>query len=347
MKSLTPVKLREDNWTPPSRTPWGGRWIRDQLKRGLPRADARPEDIVGESWELSFDPTFPSRLDDHRTLAEVVAEAPASWLGRHAEARSSPILLKLLDAREPLSVQVHPADDDPRLGPTESGKPEAWIVLDRAPGAGLWLGLSAEIDREELARAIEDGDDVSPYLNFVPVEPGDAFLIEAGTVHAIGPGVTLLEPQLVRPGRSGATYRLWDWGRRYDPEGRPSPDGLPRLLHRERALAVTRFDGPRGAAFVASCRAMPRRLPAPHSLVHEHVLSLHELSVERIAGSGLIELPPRDTLVGLTVTRGALTIGDLHARAGETCVIPAVHASEGALRLNLQSSECFLVHLAD
>jgi mannose-6-phosphate isomerase len=340
---VRPILLCEDNWTSPGRTPWGGRWI-SELKRGLPRAEARPGAVVGESWEFSLDADFPSRTEDGRLLADLLAEAPVEWLGRHAPVGSSPMLVKLLDAAEVLSVQVHPCDDDPHLGSTESGKPEAWIVLDRKPGAGLWLGLGEDAERDELERALGEGDDISPFLNFVPVEPGDAFIIEAGTVHAIGAGVTLLEPQLVRPGRSGLTYRLYDWGRLYDPEGRPSPDGAPRLLHRERGLAATRFEGPRGRAFIESCRARPRTIEHRATLLHEHILTLHGLRVERLFGSGELTLPAVGTLLGLTVTAGAVVVSGVAARAGQTLAIPA---AMGGLHLRLEQAEGFAFSMQD
>ncbi|HRE89250.1 MAG TPA: class I mannose-6-phosphate isomerase [Myxococcota bacterium] len=316
----TPALLRCDNWTPPTRTPWGGRRIPERYKAGLCEAGG----VVGESWELSLDPAFPSRFEDGRLLGEALANEAETWLGRHARERSTPMLIKLLDAAQSLSVQVHPADEDPWLGPEESGKPEAWVVLAREAGAGIWLGLQDGVTREALAAAMEAGDDLRWALNFVPVEVGDAFVIEAGTVHAVGEGVTLLEPQLVRPGRAGVTYRFWDWGRRYDERGRLDPAGRPRPLHVERSLMATRWDGLRGEAFVESCRRRARAVGVGGSgLELAHVLDLHELRLERWCGRGHGEVEGGDTFMAVVVTAGEVVVGGVSARMGQTLAVPA------------------------
>lgn len=333
---MKPALLNCDNWTPPTRTPWGGTRIPEHFKAGLCAAIG----VVGESWELSLDPAFPSRFEDGRLLSEVLAEEPEVWLGRHAKERSSPMLIKLLDAAQNLSVQVHPADDAPWLGPNESGKPEAWVVLGRAVGAGIWLGLRDGVTREDLAAALVAGEDLRWALNFVPVEVGDAFVIEAGTVHAVGEGVTLLEPQLVRPGRTGVTYRFWDWGRRYDREGRLDPAGEPRTLHIERSLMATRWDGLRGEAFVESCR---RRacVVGEGDIRHEHVLDLHEMRLERWSGRGRGEVEGRDTFMAVVVTDGAVVVGGVRARMGQTLAIPA----SGMWSIEIDG-ECFAARLS-
>ncbi|HJL39212.1 MAG TPA: class I mannose-6-phosphate isomerase, partial [Polyangiaceae bacterium LLY-WYZ-15_(1-7)] len=325
-----PLRLQPDNFTPARRTPWGGRRLLERYKDGLvpPR-----NEVVGESWELSVEPDFPSRLaDEDATLAERVAADPEGLVGaeRAAEWGSTGLLVKLLDAAAPLSVQIHPSDDDPALGPEESGKPESWYVLDAEPGAGLYLGLAEGVDEAGMRQAIEAGEDVSALLPFVPVAPGDFFVIEAGTPHAIGPGLTLVEPQRVLPGRRGLTYRYWDWNRRYDAEGREDPAGAPRELHLERALAVTRWDRPRGEAFLPEVR---RRHGAPDlagpasraDLVGD--LAFPWIGAERWAGTGALPVPAMPRLRSLTVLGGAVTLrGEgvaLSLRRGETAALPA------------------------
>jgi len=339
---MLPVLLRADNWTPPERTPWGGRAILERWKVGCtidPAKAAWP--AIGESWELSFDPVLPSRDRTGTPLANHIAADPRAWLGKDdatAELARS-FLIKLLDAREALSVQVHPADGDPQLAAHESGKPEAWVVLDRVPGAGIWLGLADGVTREDFGRALEAAadsapgtfDPVAPLLNFVPVEIGDAFVIDAGTVHAIGPGVTLLEPQLVRPGRTGITYRFWDWGRRFDPHGRPDPAGALRPLQRARSLAVTAWDAPRGAAFVASCRRTPERLTEGAVSVARY-FDFKGMRLERLRGHGPFPLPATDRFRAILVMAGELRGEGFTQRAGETLAVPAAC---GALALDL------------
>jgi mannose-6-phosphate isomerase len=340
-----PLVLDRRNLTAPARTPWGGGRLRALLPAdpGAPW----PEGPLGELWSFSLDPAAPSRVLSpgdlaSEALAAVLAADPEGWCGAGADPAGPSLLLKLLDAADRLSLQVHPADDDPALPPRASGKPEAWIVLAAEPGAGLWLGLADGVGRADveaaLARAAEDPagpDPLAPLLHFVPVAPGDAFVIGPGTVHAIGAGVTVLEPQLVRPGREGLTYRFWDWGRRYDAAGRPDPAGTARPLHKDRALAVTDWGAPRGAAFEASCRRTPRPLPAPDGVAREAVLTLGPVSVERlrVADGAAIALHTEGALTVLLPVAGSVTLPDgQQALAGRAAVIPA---AAGEVRVDL------------
>jgi mannose-6-phosphate isomerase len=323
-----PLLLAPDNVTSPSRTPWGGERIARVIKRGLiPGAGARR---IGESWELSAGPELPSRIDgDARTLAEVIAAAPDAMLGREAAPFGTALLVKLLDAGEPLSVQIHPSDDYAALAVDEAGKPEAWYVEHAAPGAGIWIGLSERATRETVSRAIASGSDLSLELAFVAVEAGDVFVVEAGTPHAIGKGVTVVEPQRIAPGKKGVTYRYWDWNRRYDAEGRLSPDGAPRALHVEHALAVTRWEAPRGAAFVdrARHRSGAPALDAPLRIDPlagiDAPLASPSLEVARIAGTGAGVLPRHDALRSITVLEGSIRVGPIDIERGRTAAIPA------------------------
>ena len=181
-------------------------------------------------------------------------------------------------------------------------------------------------------------------MNFVPCTPGDAFVIDAGTPHAIGPGLTLLEPQHVAPGRRGLTYRFWDWNRRYDAQGRPDTTGTPRQLHVERSLAVTRWDLPGGAAFVDACRAEARALT--HAAVGvQRVIDWRWFQVDCISGSGSTRLETRDRLLALTCVGGSASIGhadgELPLRCGESAVIPAAAT---AVDLRLQQATLYVTH---
>jgi mannose-6-phosphate isomerase len=263
-------------------------------------------------------------------LAEVIAAAPEAWLGAAVAARhgrQSPLLVKLLDAAENLSVQVHPADGDPTLAPDESGKPEGWIILDAEPGAALYLGFRAGVDRAAVEACIAGQGALDELLNRVAVAPGDAFVIAAGTPHAIGAGVTLIEPQIVSAGRRGITYRYWDWNRRYDAEGRLDPAGQPRQLHLQRSLAVTGWDRPRGAAFVATCRAQPVVLEGG-AVERTVAIDWEHFVAEQWRGTGSLVLPALGTLVAVTCVGGRLRVtgdtGVLDLRCGESGVIPAV-----------------------
>ncbi|MBC7170876.1 MAG: class I mannose-6-phosphate isomerase [Polyangiaceae bacterium] len=330
-----PILLAVDNFTPPSRTPWGGTKIAGRYKRALLALDARAEpSIVGESWELSVEPDFPSRASDGRPLPELFSEDLRAYLGPdEAALGGARLLVKLLDAAEPLSVQIHPSDDSPGLSKDESGKPEAWYVVEREAGAGLYVGLRDGVTESRLRQAIEAGEDVSSLFCFVPVEPGDFFVIEAGTPHAIGAGITLVEPQRVLPGRRGITYRYWDWNRRYAVDGSASPTGEPRPLHLREALAVTAWQAPRERALLERIR-----LRAGEALVDSAArsevlagpdgpIASTDLKIARLSGTGIVELEHEPRLRGLTVVEGSITLrGDhfaVEVPAGRTAALPA------------------------
>jgi len=330
---MRPRLLRPDNFTPPSRTPWGGTKIVGRYKQGLDLA-ASTGDLVGESWEVSVEPSFPSRFaDDDTPLAEAIAADGEAWLGREGVRRhggQTPLLVKLLDAARNLSVQVHPAEGDPTLAHDESGKPESWYILDTDDGGGLYLGLRDGVQRDDVDACLRGGGRFDELMNFVPVTPGDAFVIPAGTVHAIGAGVTLVEPQFVSPGRRGLTYRYWDWNRRYDAVGHEDPAGRPRELHLERALAVTAWDQERGAAGVDACRAWPVVL-FEGPLSRTRLVDWEHFTVERWAGSGRLECPALNSLLALVCVGGEAELraetGRVGIRRGQSAVIPAAGGS--------------------
>lgn len=336
---MRPLVLRADNFTPPTRTPWGGTRILGRLKRGLdlaPEKAAYP--VVGESWEVSVEPDFPSVGEDGTSLGEWLARDPSGTLGRESSdgRAGTALLVKLLDADEALSVQIHPADHDEGLGADESGKPECWYVVAREPGAGVYLGLAPGVTRDAMADALAAGADVSSLLTFVPVEVGDFLAIDAGTAHAIGPGLTLVEPQRVVPGRRGLTYRYWDWNRRYDAAGREDPRGKPRALHVREALAVTRWEAPRGDALLAASRL---RAGAPDVDGAARVTDLcgregpvvsEHLQVARLAGDGVAPWPRWNALVALTVLDGSVTLDGARVRAGQSAAVPAGWSGDAA-----------------
>ncbi|MBW2523250.1 MAG: class I mannose-6-phosphate isomerase, partial [Deltaproteobacteria bacterium] len=321
--------------TPPTRTPWGGRRIAERYKRELGLAPV--DRALGESWEVSVEPSFPSRLvRSDRPLADVIAEAPEPWLGPPVAARyggQTPLLVKLLDSADNLSVQVHPADGDPALAADESGKPESWIVLDADPGAGIYLGFRDGVDRARVEACLADEGPLDELLNFVPVAPGDVFVLQAGTAHAIGKGVTLVEPQFVSPGRRGITYRFWDWNRRYDADGKLDPRGAPRALHVERSLDVTDWSGPRGEAFVETCRSIVRELDGG-GLQRRRVVDWPWFVAERWSGSGSLDVARPGTMTALTCVGGSATVraedGEVELPCGQSCVVPA---AAGAIRI--------------
>ena len=342
--AIQPVLLRADNFTPPSRTPWGGkRLARDYKQPWLQRSD---DLVVGESWEISVEPDFPARLEDGSLLSAFIARDPQRVLGEeHRRGRAgTALLVKLLDTAEPLSVQIHPSDDYAGLAPDECGKPESWYVVAREPGAGLYLGFVPGTSEAQVRAALEGRASLRDVLRFVPVEPGDFFVIDAGTPHAIGGGLTLVEPQHVMPGRRGVTYRYWDWDRRYDAQGRASPHGSLRPLHVDHALAVTAWERVQREAFVGQIRrqagpADPRGPARWTPLAGPGGLQSAWLRVGRLAGTGELEQPASDRLLGITVLEGQVQLGDVTAERGRSMVVPAC---QGDVRLTLRQAHAIV-----
>lgn len=302
---------------------------------------------VGESWEVSVDSVFPSAVESGTPLAEVIASAPEQWLGPATAARwgQTPLLVKILDASDWLSIQVHPGEGDPTLGPLESPKPEAWIILETRGHAELLLGFREGVDGARVREQILSGAPLDVLMNRVSVSPGDVFVIEAGTPHAIGPGVTLLEPQWNEPGRHGVTCRFWDWDRRYDADGLPSEAGEPRELHLDRSLGVTRWRGEGGEAWVDACRRQPRTLQgSTPTLQGLELVREPWLYAESWSGSGCASLLRPSELVALTCVRGSVEFlvedaPPLRFGSGESVVVPA---AIGQGQLCLEDAEVYV-----
>lgn len=188
-------------------------------------------DRQAEAWVLSCHEAGHSIVengeDKGRTLAEVIAAKGNGCLGTNCEKFSFfPILIKLIDARDNLSVQVHPDDDYAMRVEGEYGKTEAWYIMDCDEGAEIIYGFKKDISKEEFRKSIEENT-LLDYVNRVKVKKGDIFFIEAGTLHAICKGILLAEVQQ----NSNTTYRVYDYGR--------LQNGKPRELHVEKALDVT------------------------------------------------------------------------------------------------------------
>ena len=198
-------------------TPWGGDALRAVYGRDI------PDERTGEALEISAIPHLESRTVTGETLPQLLERDGARLSGDYA-GQEFPLLLKLLAARDSLSVQVHPDDAYARQHEGgKLGKTEAWVILDCKPGAELVYGIRAGVTREDLrAACAAGGKAVEDCLRRLPVQPGDVVYIPAGMVHAIGEGILLLEIQQ----SSDVTYRFWDWGRL-------DANGNPRALHVE------------------------------------------------------------------------------------------------------------------
>lgn len=203
---------------------WGGDRLRSEYHK---ETDLSP---LAESWECSTHPdgTSLALIDQNEIpLTEVLKRHP-EILGTHPRTRDTlPILIKLIDAKKDLSVQVHPDDDYARIQEHGSlGKSEFWYVLEAEPGASLVYGFSQDVMEEQIRQGIADGT-IRKYLQKVPVKRNDVFFVQAGTVHAIGKGIVIAEIQE----SSNLTYRLYDYNRR-------DRNGNLRELHIDKALDV-------------------------------------------------------------------------------------------------------------
>lgn len=212
---------------------WGGNRLNEDFAKGI---DLQP---LAETWECSTHPDGPSTVASGpfagRLLKEVLREHP-EYLGTHPRTKNGelPVLIKLIDARKDLSVQVHPSDAyamEHENG--QLGKTEMWYVLDTVGDAKLVYGFNRPIDRQTLRKSLLDGT-VEQYLQKIRIHKDDVFYIEAGTVHAIGAGALIAEIQE----SSNLTYRMYDYGRL-------DKNGKPRALHIDRALDVANLEGGR------------------------------------------------------------------------------------------------------
>lgn len=210
---------------------WGGERLKAEF--GV-RSELHP---LAEAWVLSAHPDGPSYLEDGSMLAEYLAAHPEA-AGTHCRKfEQFPILTKFIDAKNDLSIQVHPSDAYALEHEGQYGKTEVWYVLDAEPGAFLYYGFAHEITKEEFARRIRENT-LTEVLNAVPVKKGDVFFIPAGTLHAICKGIVIAEVQQ----NSNVTYRVYDYGR-------VGADGKLRALHIEQALAVTELCPPKELDF--------------------------------------------------------------------------------------------------
>ena len=187
-----------------SQRPWAGKRMQDFFP-------AAPFG-TGETWILST-------LDDCESISE--GKPLSEVLGKEL-----PYIVKVIDTSAPLSVQVHPNDEWANKLEHSKGKSECWLILSAETGAGVYLGLKPGIDRKTFEAAIKNAEDVSLLMNFQVVKKNDFISVPAGTIHAIGANVTLIEVQQA----SGITYRLWDWGR------------TGRELHVDKGMMVSDFE---------------------------------------------------------------------------------------------------------
>ncbi|MBQ7730829.1 MAG: class I mannose-6-phosphate isomerase [Lentisphaeria bacterium] len=208
---------------------WGGTRLKDDFSK-----DAA-SDVLAETWECSTHPDGVSIAASGEWIGmplDEILRAHPEYLGEHAHGSTDlPVLVKLIDAKRDLSVQVHPSDEfahEREHG--QNGKTEMWYVMDAEPDTRIAYGLHHTIGKDQFRNAIEEGN-VEKYLQMVPAHKNDLFFIPPGTVHAIGAGCLVAEIQQ----SSNLTYRLYDYNR-------TDRDGNRRELHLDKGLAVANLD---------------------------------------------------------------------------------------------------------
>ncbi|MEO6803691.1 MAG: type I phosphomannose isomerase catalytic subunit [Granulicella sp.] len=286
MKILEPFRLAprfsERIWGRPNLRPW--------------YEETGTTELVGEAWLTGPESLVETGPLTGRTLASAVQEFGDEIVGPQGD-REFPLLVKILFPNEKLSVQVHPDDALAQAMGQPRGKTECWYVLEAEPGATVALGLHEGVGRDEVRAAVAAGT-MEHLLNQLPVQVGDMVFVDAGTVHAIEPGVVLLETQQT----SDVTYRLYDYGR-------------PRELHLEDGLRVMKTDTKAG-------KVAPSKRDGFVRLIEEQYFSVDRFDV----GSGVtqVEMPSAGCLVGL---KGSGSVNGVSFRAGQAVVVPVVSGS--------------------
>ncbi len=287
---------------------WGG----DRLRRDFDMET--PFDKTAEAWVLSCHPDGENIIENGpfagRTLADVLSDEGKAYIGSNAQAFDFfPILIKLIDAKDDLSVQVHPDDAYALQNEGQFGKTEAWYILDCDEGAEIIYGFREDLSREQFRAAIEENT-LLDRVNRVRVKPGDLFFIASGTLHAICKGILLAEVQQ----NSNVTYRVYDYGR--------LQNGRPRELHVEKALDVTNLQkincggAPMGAPVKAD--GCTDTLLTRCDLFTVHRMDVEERAVIRADETSFVSLVAIDG-------NGVLSHGDtaLTLYKGESIFLPA------------------------
>lgn len=290
--------------------PWGGRRLADRLGKVLP-ADAP----IGESWELSGLPGAESRVREGELAGRRLGELVAAWGrgllgGAELIAGRFPLLIKFLDARETLSVQVHPR---PEAAAPGEHKNEAWYIVDAAEGSEVWIGLRPGVTPEQLARAAGSAAIVE-LLQRWPARPGRCYYLPSGVPHALGAGVVLAEVQTP----ADVTYRLYDWDR-------VGLDGRARPLHVAEGLAHARGDVP------ADMILQPRSHAGGVWSTVTRLVRCESFMIDkvRLAAGAAQGLPYCEMAVWIVLSgRGALLRNDRRwtFSRGDVVLIPAVSA---------------------
>lgn len=275
---------------------WGGTKLRERYNKDF------PGERIAESWELSCHPDGPCRIAggeaDGMTLADWIGQQGEDVLGTNCrDLAEFPVLVKFIDAKGDLSVQVHPDDETAMALEGQSGKTEMWYILEADEDAFLYCGFSRDITPEEYRQHIADGT-LTAVLRKRPVRKGDVIFIPAGTIHAICRGIVLAEVQQ----SSNVTYRVFDYNR-------PGADGKPRQLHVDKALRVTELSS-----------------AIPSADTDGHLIRCRYFTVDAIV-PGAAQCCDERSFVSLLITDGEGTVScgseSVFCRRGDSLFLPA------------------------
>ncbi len=278
---------------------WGGKKLEEKYGK------KSPYEFTAESWEIAShkngETTVLGGTDDALTVTELINKYRERLLGDKVYTKNYskfPLLIKFIDARDNLSVQVHPDDiQAARLEKGELGKTEMWYVLDADKGAGLLYGLKKTITREEFCKAVKNNTFLE-YMNFVPCKKGDCFFIPAGMLHAIGKGLLIAEIQQ----NSDTTYRVYDYDRR-------DAEGNSRELHIEKAAEVATLSATEIVDYDSKI---------------ENIVKCNYFTTEimNVNGTNTINVS-NDRFEILIVCEGEVKINGIKYKGGDTLLIPA------------------------
>ncbi len=272
---------------------WGGRRLETEFGKKLP-----PNKHIGESWEIVDRPEAQSVVRDSllrgKTLHELWTQHREEVFGDVPDAPRFPLLLKLLDAHERLSLQVHPTE---KVAPKLGGEPktEFWYVAAAQPEAELFVGLQEAMTGSEFEEAVHSGT-VAQHVHRIRVKSGDAMFLPAGRLHAVGGGNLLVEIQQ----NSDTTYRVFDWNR--------ADNGRPRQLHVEQALQCIDFNDVR-----------PRLLQTEAEVLLRHDL----FEIQKWNLNSPREIAPRGQFAIVCSLAGSLRCADVDFVPGEFLLVPA------------------------
>ncbi len=294
---------------------WGGNKLKSEYGKDT------PYERTAESWEIAFHKNGESQvaggIDDGKTLSEIIKIYKEKLLGDKiykGEETKFPLLVKLIDAKDNLSIQVHPDDEYAKTNEGgEYGKTEMWYVLEAEKGAGLICGFKKDITKAEFIKSIKNNTLID-YVNFIECKKGDYFFIPSGMLHAIGKGLLIAEIQQ----SSDTTYRVYDYERR-------DSSGKARELHINKAIDVVNF----------------KKTPLPKNIIKEGVLvTCPYFTTEKLVVKENVDVVvDKESFEIFIVCDGAVTINDKNYKKGDTLLIPAyigsVHIEGDAVILRI------------